>query len=146
MIFLLQTGSPRDPALGPGTPGISTNKFPFASRDFQQAFVRDFRPSGLPGPTIQAMAQAGRPHRPIFPPYKPIFPSRTAFWRPFRPIFPPKTTFRRPYSQIFRSRTPFRRPYRPIFPSRIPFWRPSRPIRPSRTTLWRLYRPIFVRT
>ena len=116
---------------------ISKNKFPFEASGLRNVFrtfseLRAF----LPGPTIQAMAQSWRP-------YRPIFPSRTAFQRPFRPIFPSKTTFRRPYRPIFLSRTPFRRPYRPIFPSRTPFWRPYRPIFPSRTPFWRPYRPIF---
>ena len=105
---------------------------------------------GLLGPTIQALAQAWRPYRPIFPsrmafwrPYRPIFLSRTPFQRPHRPIFPSRTTSRRPYRPIFPSRTIFQRPYRPIFPSRTAFWRPSRSIRPSRTTVWRFYRLIF---
>ena len=114
------------------------NKFSIGLRNFSgYSNFRPWRPCIVqPGPTIQAMAQSWRP-------YRPIFPSRTAFWRPFRPIFASKTSFWRPYRPIFPSRPPFRRPYRPIFPSRTPFWRPSRSIRPSRTTVWRFYRLIF---
>ena len=84
---------------------------------------------GMLGPTIQALAQAWRP-------YRPIFPSRTAFWRrSFRP--------RRPSGDLAgRSFRPG--PYRLIFPSRTPFWRPYRSIFPSRTTSWRPYKPTFL--
>ena len=106
-------------------------------RDFSGLFQTSSLRAFLPGPTIQAMAQSWRP-------YRPIFPSGTAFRRPFRPISPSKTTFRRPYRPIFPSRTPFWRPYRPIFPSRTPFWRPYRSIFPCRTTSWRPYKPTFL--
>ena len=100
---------------------ISKNKFPFGLRHFPQTFYGTFVLPGQSRPTIQAMAQSWRP-------YRPIFPSRTAFQRPFRPIFPSKTTFWRPYRPIFPSRASSWQPYRPIFPSKKPLWRPYRPI------------------